>query len=137
MLHAEAEVERLHIEEEPLETRHLAPDVVVGRNAIMHRQLGKLQKAQAFFDQANAVSPLHPRAGVNRLAGRVDFLIAAREYADAARSGLELLSSSAGMESWLVRERIKAAVDQLLPFRALPEVREFCERACRQLRTPL
>jgi tetratricopeptide (TPR) repeat protein len=137
MRQAEADSERIRLEDEPLETRHLTPDVVVGRNAVMHRQLGRLQEARAFFAQANTVNALHPRAGVNRLAGELDLLIAAREYTHAANVGLDLLSSSAGMESWLVGTRIRAAMDQLLPHKSWPEVREFCGRARRQLRMPL
>jgi len=137
MSRAVAEIELFDLGNEPPETRHLTAEVVFGRNAVMHRQLGRLQEAQRFFDQAKNVSNFHPRAEVNHLAGQVDFLIAAREYAHAASVGLSLLSASAGMESWLVRARIKAAMDRLSGHMAVPEIREFCEAARRQLLLPL
>ncbi|HCU52205.1 MAG TPA: hypothetical protein DGG94_20820 [Micromonosporaceae bacterium] len=110
---AEREISRIRFEEEPPETRHLTPDVVTGRSAMVHRRLGRIGQARRIFEQIETAYASHPRATANRLAARADFLVETREYEEAAIVGMKLLSATAGMESWLLNSRIKAVRDAL------------------------
>ena len=98
-----------------------------------YRNLGKPHEAIRFFEEASAVPGGHARSRCLTQITLASIRAQQQEIEEACRVGYEALSLAGSIPSVRVRDTIQSLLDDLAPFSAKREVREFNQAARRAL----
>ncbi|MGH3312941.1 MAG: transcriptional regulator [Streptomyces sp.] len=126
---------RIRPEEEPEETGYVEPGLVQVRLAEALLVLGELGAAGRYALEA-ARAPAHVRGRVNRLATLTDVELRSGSTERAAEAAVRMVEYAQGIESQLLRQRMRRAREHLLRYPGTPvaEAAKLIEEA---LRVPL
>jgi len=98
-----------------------------------YRNLGKPHEAIKFFEEASAVPAAHARSRCLALLTVASIWALQQEADEACRVGYEALSLAGSIPSVRVQDTIQSLLEDLAPFSAKREVREFNHAARRSL----
>jgi hypothetical protein len=126
---------RIRPEEEPEETGYVQPGLMQVRLAEALLVLDELEPARRYAEEA-AQEPAHVRGRVNRLATLTGVELRAGSPESAAETALLMAGQAQGIESQLLRKRMRQVRDRLLrrPGSAAEQAAELIEET---LRVPL
>lgn len=126
---------RIRPEEEPEETDYVQPGLVQVRLAEALLVLGELDPARRYAEEA-ARAPAHVRGRVNRLATLTGVELRTGSPESAAETAVRMADQAQGIESQLLRKRMRTVREHLLrhPGRPVAQAAELIEET---LRVPL
>ncbi|OEV30076.1 transcriptional regulator [Streptomyces nanshensis] len=126
---------RIRPEEEPEETGYVQPGLVQVRLAEALLVLGELDPARRYAEEA-ARAPAHVRGRVNRLATLTGVELRTGSPESAAETAVRMADQAQGIESQLLRKRMRQVREQLLRHPGSP-VAQAAELIEETLRVPL
>ncbi|NLU72003.1 transcriptional regulator [Streptomyces sp. HNM0575] len=135
MRSAESSSARIRPEEEPEETGYVQPGLVQVRLAEALLVLGELEPARRYAEEA-ARAPAHVRGRVNRLATLTGVELRTGSPESAAETAVRMADQAQGIESQLLRQRMRQVRERLLRHPGAP-VAEAAELIEETLRVPL
>jgi tetratricopeptide (TPR) repeat protein len=135
MRSAEACSTRIRPEEEPEETGYVQPGLVQVRLAEALLVLGELEPARRYAEEA-ARAPAHVRGRVNRLVTLTGVELRTGSPERAAETAAQMADQAQGIESQLLRQRMRQVRERLLRHPGAPAA-EAAELIEETLRVPL